>query len=186
MFSFRLGVAGRVGDRRLGEVIRVGEPLFVGEVLRCVEPEPWLICGRVCLVGVTTSEDDPAVVGLSSCSGDTADVSVDAVPGLRSDRELLLFLRTFTTPLVGISRIEDKDAVSSWELPGLRRYSCDVDAPGRSREPGRRRWPKLVSISIDFERSKEPLGVPGSESPVPLLLLRVLNIDETLLSPSDR
>lgn len=40
IFSFRLGVTGRVGDRRVGEGIRVGEPPLAGDVLRTVEPEP--------------------------------------------------------------------------------------------------------------------------------------------------
>jgi meiotically up-regulated gene 157 (Mug157) protein len=39
-------------------------------------------------------------------------------------------------------------------------------------------------MSMDLERRSDPLGVPGSESPDPLLLLRVLKIEDTLLSPS--
>lgn len=69
MFSFRLGVTGRVGDRRLGEVNRTGELLFAGDVLRTVDPEPWLVGGRSCFVGVMLSAwarllDDAGVVGL--------------------------------------------------------------------------------------------------------------------------
>lgn len=187
MFSFRLGVTGRVGDRRLGEVNLIGELLFAGDVLR-IDPE-WLVCGRSCFVGVIFSVwarlvDDAGVVGLCPWPGDTPEVSLEAVPGLKSDKELRLFRRALTTPLVGIPRIDDKDAVSSCELPGRRMFSWDMEAPVLSREPGRNKWAKLVSISIDFERSNEFLGVLASESFPPLLLLSVRKIDETLLSPS--
>lgn len=40
MFSLRLGVTGRVGDRRLGEANREGELLLVGDVLLFVESVP--------------------------------------------------------------------------------------------------------------------------------------------------
>ncbi|PTU25467.1 hypothetical protein P175DRAFT_080038 [Aspergillus ochraceoroseus IBT 24754] len=179
-----------MGDRRLGEATLGGEPLFKGDVLRAVDPEPWLVCGRAGLVGVMTSgrrwlEEDPGVVGLGPWLGDTVDASVDAVSGTRSERELLRLRRTLTTPFVEIPRTDDDDGGSSCALPGRRSSSCDVDAPERSREPGRNREPRLVSISIDFERSKEPFGVPGSDSlGPPLLLLRVLKIEDTLLSPS--
>ena len=109
---------------------------------------------------------------------------VEAVVGLRSERELLRFRRTFTMPFVDMPRMEDKDGGCSCALFGRDISSCEDAAVGRSREPGRQNGPKLASTSIDLERNREPLVVPDSESPDPLLLLRVRNIEETLLSPS--
>lgn len=42
-FSLRLGVTGRTGDRRLGEPCLGGGLPFKGDVLRLVDPEPWLV-----------------------------------------------------------------------------------------------------------------------------------------------
>lgn len=56
IFSFRLGVVGRVGDlMRLGEA-REGDPVFAGEVLRAGGVESWPVGGLFCRVGVMSSD----------------------------------------------------------------------------------------------------------------------------------
>ena len=128
--------------------------------------------------------DDAGVAGRGAAwLGDVVDTSDDAVPGRRSERELLRFRRTFTPPR---PRTEETEPVSSCALFGLWKCSCEDEVPNRSREPGRRSDANPASTSIDLDRRREPLGVPGSESPAeePLLLLRVRKMCETLLSPS--
>lgn len=138
MFSFRLGVAGRVGDlTRLGEA-REGDPVFAGDALRAGGVESWPVGGLFCRVGVMNSDRgrlDPGVTGLEAVD---PEVSVEAVGGRRSDNELRRFRRTFTDPFVDMPLIDEViDPVGSCELSGREICSCDTVAVGRSRDPGR-------------------------------------------------
>ena len=185
-FSLRLGVTGRVGDlMRLGEA-REGDPAFAGEVPRADGVESWPVGGLVCRVGVMASDRGRLEPGVTGLDGEEVEVSVEAVGGLRSDSELLRFRRTFTIPFVDIPLIEeDMDPVGSCERSGRVIWSWAAVAMWRSpRDPGRENGSGLASTSMDFERNNEPLGVPGSESVAPLPLLKLRNIDDTLLSPS--
>ena len=179
-------MTGRAGDlTRLGEA-REGDPTFAGEVPRADGVESWPVGGLVCRVGVMTSDRGRLEPGVTGLDDEEPEVSVEAVGGLRSDSELLRFRRTFTTPLVDMPLIEeDMDPVGSCELSGRVICSWDAVAMWRSpRDPGRENGSGLASTSMDFERNNEPLGVPGSESVAPLPLLKLRNIDDTLLSPS--